>query len=379
MPPLALAAGVAAVGTIGGALIGAHAQSKASSQAAQTQNDATQAQLELGRESLGLNQAIYNSNYDVLSPYASRGNVAGDSINALLGLPAAPAMHSPLASSPTPTPAAAAPNTQFPLNPAATLPAGGIMTPSGAPITAQTFGTQGYGPTALQNALASGGLNTGDMAVGSMGRVAATRANAMNVSAGAPTSTVGAQGAPAPAPTAATPTAQAPAVTAPSATQAFDNFANSAGMQFQLQQGANALNNLYAARGMVQSGAAMKGIQNYGQQTALNNYFLPYMGLLGNQQAVGAGAASSIAGVGANFGNTAAGINSNMGNSIQGGADAASNAALLRGQANANMWNSVGGALGTLAGSSFGPGGVFGSGGGITVNNTLPPGFQFKY
>jgi hypothetical protein len=75
------------------------------------------------------------------------------------------------------------------------------------------------------------------------------------------------------------------------------------------QQGTNALNNMYAGTGMLQSGAAMKGIQNYGQQTALNNYFMPYMGLLGGQQAVGAGAASSVAGVGANFGNTAANIN----------------------------------------------------------------------
>jgi hypothetical protein len=152
--------------------------------------------------------------------------------------------------------------------------------------------------------------------------------------------------------------APTPAITQPSATDALNNFANSAGMQFQLQQGANALNNMYAAHGALQSGAAMKAIQGFGQQTALNNYFMPYMGLLGQQQGVGAGAASSIAGVGQNFGNTAANINSSMGNSIQGGADAAANAALLRGQNSANMWGSIGSALGSL-GSSFFPHGGY--------------------
>jgi hypothetical protein len=161
-----------------------------------------------------------------------------------------------------------------------------------------------------------------------------------------------------------------PATTTPSsATSALNNFANSAGMQFQLQQGTNALNNLYAARGMVQSGAAMKGINDYAQQTALNNYFMPYMGLLGQQQAVGAGAASSIAGVGQNFGATAAGINGQMGNALQSGADARSNAALASGMANANMWSGIGSSLGTLGSAIVNPyGGGYGSSGGIVSN-----------
>jgi hypothetical protein len=107
MPPAVIAAGVVAAGTIGGAVLGQHAQSKAASQAADTQNAATAAELQLGQESLALNKDIYNSNYDTLSPFVSRGNVAGDALNALLGLPAAPVMHSPLAASSTgPAPAA---------------------------------------------------------------------------------------------------------------------------------------------------------------------------------------------------------------------------------------------------------------------------------
>jgi hypothetical protein len=84
-------------------------------------------------------------------------------------------------------------------------------------------------------------------------------------------------------------------------------------MQFQLDQGADMINNRYAALGALQSGAAMKALQNYGQQTALNNYFMPYMGMLGGLSAQGAQAGSAIAGVGSNFGNTAANINGQMG------------------------------------------------------------------
>jgi hypothetical protein len=99
--------GLAAAGTIGGAVLSSHAQSHAADQAQQAQDNATQAQLQLGQQSLaqqnalaqqsmGLNQSLYNSNYDTLSPFVSRGNVAGDAINALLGLPAAPSMRSPM-------------------------------------------------------------------------------------------------------------------------------------------------------------------------------------------------------------------------------------------------------------------------------------------
>jgi hypothetical protein len=139
---------------------------------------------------------------------------------------------------------------------------------------------------------------------------------------------------------------------------AFNQFAHSAGMDFQLQQGENAINNGYAARGQIQSGAAMKALQNYGQSTALNNYFLPYMGLLQGQQATGAQSGAAIAGVGSNFGNTVSNIYGQQSNAIGNGADALSNAALLRGQANANFGNTVGSALGTFGSSFFSPTGT---------------------
>jgi len=88
---------IAGAGAIGGAVIGSSAQKKAAKQASQAQQDSTQAQLQLGRESMALNKDIYNSNYALLSPFVSNGLVASNSLNALLGLPAAPQMTSPLA------------------------------------------------------------------------------------------------------------------------------------------------------------------------------------------------------------------------------------------------------------------------------------------
>jgi hypothetical protein len=311
MPPAVIAAGVVAAGSIGGALLGSHAQSKANKQAAQTQDNATNAQLQLGHESLDLNKQIYNSNYDTLSPWVSRGNVAGDAYSALLGLPTAPVMHSPLAS---PAPAA---------TPAPAAGGQGLINPP--PVSSPPVSAGGPGGGVMQSAAA------------------------------VPTSTATPTSPPTPA-TAPMSSVPAPATTpAPSgATDAFKNFANSAGMQFQLDQGADMINNRYAALGELQSGEAMKALQGYGQQTALNNYFMPYMGMLGGLSAQGAQAGSAIAGVGSNFGNTAANINSQMGSAINSGAQNIGNLQLANGQNQANLYGQIGGALGKF-GSSFMP------------------------
>jgi hypothetical protein len=300
MPPAIIGGAIAAVGTIGGAVLSSHAASSAASQANASQQAATQSQLQLGREALGLNQNIYNANYQTLSPFVGRGNVAGESINALLGLPSAPAQASPLAS---------------------------------APQAAQGTNSLYSGPSMQQiQAMQHDGI-PGNY------RAALNAYNSQPQMAAAP-----AQVAPA-----APATPAAPAMTPQTAMSAYNNFANSAGIQSQMQ----ALNQNYAAHGLLQSGAAMKGVQ----QSALQNYFLPYMGLLSGQQSVGAQGAAAIAGVGSNFGNTAAGIANGMSNAIGNGADAASNSALLRGQNSANMWGTIGSSLGGLA-SSFFPSGV---------------------
>jgi hypothetical protein len=125
MPPAVAAAGITAAATIGGAMMTQGAQRSAANAATQAQNGATNAQLQLGRESLaaqkqmfdqnmGLNRDIYNSNYQTLSPFVGNGMVASNAMNALLGLPAAQPMTSPLTqpSAPvTPAPATPAPAT----------------------------------------------------------------------------------------------------------------------------------------------------------------------------------------------------------------------------------------------------------------------------
>lgn len=349
MSPAVIAAGVVAAGTIGGAVLGNSAQKKASTQAAQTQNNATDAQLQLGRESLGLNRDIYNSNYDILSPYASRGNVAGDQINALLGLPSAPVMHSPLATTPS---AAGAPAPAAPAQSGYSGPGLGQIGSQG-----QMDAYMGYYQAHPEQDPGFTNISQfhGDPYKNEDSASAVLAAHNAYLASHPAT-----PAAPAPAPAPGAPPAAAPPGTpapgaspAPTPTSALNDFANSAGMQFQLQQGTNALNNLYAAHGVLQSGAAMKGINDYAQHTALNNYFMPYMGLLGGQQAVGAGAASSVAGVGANFGNTAANINNSMGNAINNGAQNIGNLQLANGQNQSNMYGAIGGALGGMASSFF--------------------------
>jgi hypothetical protein len=97
MPPAVAAAGIAAAGAIGGAVIGSSAQKKAAGQAADTQRDATAAQLQLGKDSLALQKEMFNQgldfnkmqagvSYDMLSPFVGSGLGATGALNALLGI-----------------------------------------------------------------------------------------------------------------------------------------------------------------------------------------------------------------------------------------------------------------------------------------------------
>lgn len=130
----------------------------------------------------------------------------------------------------------------------------------------------------------------------------------------------------------------------PNAQQAYNTFLNSDGYQFRMNEGMKALNTGYAARGLIQSGAAMKGINAFAQNTA-SDEFGKYLGQLGNQQAVGLSAANAQAGVGTNYANQVSQNNNNA-------AAAAGNGAM----ANANAWNgaigNVTNALGMFAGQS---------------------------
>ena len=129
------------------------------------------------------------------------------------------------------------------------------------------------------------------------------------------------------------------------ARKAFNAFKNSTGYKFRVNQGMDALNQGYAAKGALRSGAAMKDFMQFGQGIA-SDEFGRYLGYLGGQQGTGLSGASAIAGVSQNAMNAMTQNNNNA-------ADAASNAALMRGTATQNMWGNVGNALGNLAQSSF--------------------------
>jgi hypothetical protein len=87
MPPAIIAAGIAAVGTIGGRCSQLSARRKAPrTTAAAAQQQATSQELQLGRENINFQQGIYNQNKALLTPVRPARQTAGNSINALLGL-----------------------------------------------------------------------------------------------------------------------------------------------------------------------------------------------------------------------------------------------------------------------------------------------------
>lgn len=83
----------------------------------------------------------------------------------------------------------------------------------------------------------------------------------------------------------------------PGQTQALDNFANSAGMQWTMDQGNKMINSNQAAKGLLKSGSTLEGIQQYGQGLGRTymNQFMDNLFKLGN---MGLGAGSVMASAG---------------------------------------------------------------------------------
>ena len=248
--------------SIVGSFIGSSSNKKAANKAAQQSQQATDQSLALQRESRDM--ALQR-----LDPYNNRGNLAGNQINALLGLGGA---------RPTAPATAVQPNalSQF--------------------SAAQRYGL-GDSPMYATNTLATGGAAGG-------------------------TAT--------------------PSVTPQQAAQnAFDQFRQSTNYQFRLGEGLDAVNSGYAGSGVLQSGAALRGINDYAQNMA-SSELGNYLALLSQQQGVGAGAASAAAGVGQNFANNAANLIVNNGNNQ-------ANAAIYRAQNNP-FANALGAGVGVLSG-----------------------------
>ncbi len=302
MPPVAIAAGIGAVGAIGGAALSASAQKKAAGKAADTS-------LATAKMNNALQEKIYGQNQAILSPYVNRGNEAGSAINALLGISG---------TNPTAGPGAQAPPTQT--NPQ-----------YGQPVAANDEPIQYNSLSGLVGQMLQRRFAQRRLSEGGQGAIEGMPQETVNVVPGT-----------APA---------AGAIPGQSAYEnAFANYRNSTGYQFQMDQGTKAINQGYAANGSLQSGAALKALQTYGQNTA-TGFFKDYLGLLSNQQGVGLSGANAISGVGTNYANSVSANNNNAGNS-------AANAYLAQGNATAGMWGNIGGAIGSVAnawGSSYRP------------------------
>ena len=85
----------------------------------------------------------------------------------------------------------------------------------------------------------------------------------------------------------------------------FNNYLNSTGYNFQLQQGTNALTGSAAARGILNSGATAKALTEYGQNLAKTS-FNNYLGQVGNVANQGLTASGQIGAAGTQGGATAA-------------------------------------------------------------------------
>lgn len=298
--------------TIGAAVIGAGAGIYGSSQASKAQTQAAQTasndELAVAQQNNALAAQIYNSNAARLDPYSALGLPAGGEYNALLGIA------SPAAANPTTAP------------------------PPVQPISASGSAGSYNGPSLAQiQAMQHDGID---------GNYAPALA-AYNAAHAAPT--YSANNAVAAAPVAATPapTSAATATAHPANAMAgFETFYNSPTYQFPLQQGLHAVNVDYAAKGALESGAAMKALNNYAAGNAAGA-LSTYMDQLYRQEALGESASSALAGVGQNMVGQVSANNNNA-------ASAAGNAALVAGQGSANMWNTIGSGIGTAAGTIAG-------------------------
>jgi hypothetical protein len=99
--------------------------------------------------------------------------------------------------------------------------------------------------------------------------------------------------------------------------QAFQNWQNSTGYKFGLQQGLDSINGNAAAQGLMNSGATAKALETYGQNyanTQYGNYLSELMGL-GNQ---GLQAGNLVANVGQNSSSQGAAANGGAGGLIGG-------------------------------------------------------------
>lgn len=131
--------------------------------------------------------------------------------------------------------------------------------------------------------------------------------------------------------------------------QAFENYANSTGAEYTMRRGTDAITGSAATRGMLNSGATLKAVNQFARDDS-QRYVNSYLSQLSGLSAQGGSAANSLAGVSQNFAN-------NVNNQTSNAADAQGNAALAQGNIFANMLSQLAGTAGYFGGqSSYGGG-----------------------
>lgn len=331
MPPVVIAGAIAGAASIGGGLLAASSQRHAADQAADTAANNTAANNALTRE-------IYGQNRDILAPDVNRGNLAGSALtDLLLGTNSYGSALSAFNGG--------------------TGGSGMVGTGGGSSaLTARQQWAQGAIDAMAPNITRSSTWNTANQISDPYQRLQYLLSqspansdqrplyNAYVANHADPGPTTPATGTTTPT-TPATGTGAATG-TGSSALSAFDRFRQGTNYQWRFNQGNDALQNQWAARGTFDSGAEKKALLEYGQNFA-SNELSNYMDLLARQQATGLSAAQAIAGVSSNYAGTIAASNTSA-------ANAAANAALARGNANSALYGSIASGIGNIAGVAAG-------------------------
>lgn len=297
MPPVVIAGVVAGAASIGGAVLSSRSTSRAATQAsdAQTQNTA---------QNNALTREIYNRNTGNFTPYMQSGARANSLIDSFIYGPQQTQQAQP----------AQAPQGGFPANGFNGGAGFNALMPGGAPAGIPRG--EGSDSWSLDSSYDGGqGYGTGGTPGYDMGG--------------------------------AYPGGQVPGgVTTPASNMSgWDAFVASPYYQNPLAEGYRALNGGLASSGRLESGDAVKRAIRYGQDYNAGRQG-EFLNLVGTQANRGFGAASALAGVGQNMVNNVTANNNNA-------ADAISNSALLRAQANNSMYSGIAGGLGTIAGGIF--------------------------
>lgn len=289
-----IAAGIGAAGAIGGGILASKGAKSAANTAAAS-----------NAENNALQREVYGQNTQNLKPFMQRGNAAGDTYNALLGLPGAQDN--------------GAGNTGGDTDWAAYA--------RGEPDALNWWNVHDQFEPQFGGDIAKYGQFhwSNDQKLGNQARDLTPYKIAPQTALNGSTAMTGAN-------------------------NAFRQYIDNSDYAFRQNEGDKGLNAGYAAKGLLESGAAMKALERY-RGNLQAGYRNEYMGHLGNQQGVGLSGANALAGVGTNYAN-AVGANNQANASVQANAALAGSNALGSGLAGAGA--AIGNAFAPRFGSSYG-------------------------